>query len=252
MNIEIFKNSEFGAVRVIEENGEPYFVGKEVADILGYEKTSKMYARLDDDEKETTTLQFGASYQKSIIINESGLYNAILGSRKETAKKFKKWVTSEVLPAIRKHGIYATPQTIENMIANPDFAIELLQKLKAEQEAKRKLENKLIEVKPKVEYAEAIEKTENSIDLGKYAKIIAKRLEKHMGRNTLFKMLREHKILMKDNIPYQKYIDKGYFELVETTYYKGDELCTGFKTLITGKGQEKIYHIIKNLIKKAS
>jgi anti-repressor protein len=245
--LEVFKNSEFGEVRVVMKNDEPWFVGKEVADILGYEKTSKMYARLDDDEKETTTLQFGASYQKAIIINESGLYNAILGSRKETAKKFKKWVTSEVLPAIRKHGIYATPTTIENMIANPDFAIQLLQKLKEEQEAKRKLENKLIEVKPKVEYAEAIEKTENSIDLGKYAKIIAKRLEKHMGRNTLFKMLREHKILMKDNIPYQKYIDKGYFEVIETTFYKGDTLCTGTKTLVTGKGQQKLYHIVKKI-----
>jgi len=144
MNLELFKNKELGEVRVlVDENNEPWFVGKEIAEILGYEKPNKMYSRIDDEDKKTAKLQFGASYQKAIIINESGLYTAILGSKKPQAKKFKKWVTSEVLPSIRKYGMYMTDNLLEKTLENPDFLIDLLQKYKKEREEKRKLQEKV-------------------------------------------------------------------------------------------------------------
>ena len=250
MNIKVFKSSEFGAVRVAVANNEPYFALTDVCKILELSNPTKVANTIDKDD--LTIIQVidkMGRKQKANAVNESGLYQVIFQSRKPEAKKFKRWVTSEVLPAIRKHGMYATPTTIENMIANPDFAIQLLQKLKEEQEAKRKLEAKLIEVKPKVEFTEAIEKTENSIDFGIYAKIIAKRLNKKIGRNTLFRLLRMNKVLMQNNVPYQQYVNQGWFEVIETTFFKGDKPCTGTKTLVTGKGQVRLYNLVKEIIK---
>lgn len=131
-NLRIFTNSSFGKIRTIDRDGETWFIAKDVADILNYEKSSKMYKRLDEDECSETKLQIGASWQKAVIINESGLYNAIIGSTKPEAKQFKKWITSEVLPSIRKHGVYATEITVDKMLNDPDFAISLLTKLKEE------------------------------------------------------------------------------------------------------------------------
>jgi len=145
MNIEIFKNNEFGAVRVLaDKRGEPWFVAKDVAKILGYRKASDMVRNLDEDEAKKMRLidEMGRN-QEMVIINESGLYSAILRSNKSKAKKFKKWVTSEVLPAIRKHGLYATDEVIEKTLNNPDFMISILQKLKEEREARRKAEEKI-------------------------------------------------------------------------------------------------------------
>ena len=132
--MKVFEHSEFGRVRVIDQDGEPWFVAKEVAEILGYVVPAKMYARLDDDEK--LTFQDGSSGQlrEMVLINESGLYNAILGSQKSEAKRFKKWVTSEVLPDIRKYGFHGTQSFVERALSDPDGMITLLLSYKQEKE----------------------------------------------------------------------------------------------------------------------
>lgn len=138
-----FTHDLFGKLTVLESEKGLYFVGKEVCDVLGYANPSNAYARLDEDEKLTSKIWMSGQNRDVTFVSESGLYSLVLGSQKENAKAFKKWVTSEVLPSIRKNGIYATPVTIENMLSNPDFAIELLQNLKQEREARIEAQNKV-------------------------------------------------------------------------------------------------------------
>lgn len=161
------------------------------------------------------------------LINESGLYALILRSRKPEAKSFRKWVTSEILPSIRKHGAYLIPKTAEELITNPDLIIELAQALKAERV-------KVVEMQPKVEFAERIANYSDKVfDIGETAKI----LKLSYGRNTLFQHLREMDILMKyKNEPYQKYIDSGYFKLDAVEISIGGLIVYESKIYITGKG----------------
>lgn len=140
-SIEIFKNEEFGEIRTLTIDNEPWFVGKDVADILGYKDTfGALQKHVDDEDKQNCQNDSFDSPRGMIIINESGLYSLILSSKLPTAKKFKRWVTSEVLPSIRKHGAYATEVTIDNILKNPDFGIELLQQLKKERKEKEVLQ----------------------------------------------------------------------------------------------------------------
>lgn len=140
--LQIFQNEEFGNIRAIVIDDEPWFVGKDVAEALGYAKPENAIATHVDDEDKTSTLiqGSGSNYKsKTIIINESGLYSLILSSKLPKAKKFKHWVTSEVIPSIRKHGAYMTPETIEKILYNPDFIMNLAGNLKAEQEKNKEL-----------------------------------------------------------------------------------------------------------------
>ena len=150
-DLQIFNSPEFGAIRTIEKDGEPWFVGKDVAEILGYANASKAVSTHVDDEDKTFIMldiadsQNGnvlAGQSKTTIINESGLYSLVLSSKLPTAKKFKRWVTSEVIPSIRKHGGYLTPDKLEEVLLKPDTLIQLAQNLKAEQEKRRALEVK--------------------------------------------------------------------------------------------------------------
>lgn len=143
--VKLFKNEEFGQVRMVLVEDEPYFVGKDVAEALGYADPSSAVSKNVDAEDKTTLLleQDGSNYKsKTTVISESGLYALIFGSKLESAKKFKHWVTSEILPSIRKHGIYATDNVIDNILNNPDFGIELLTKLKEERSARVEAEKK--------------------------------------------------------------------------------------------------------------
>ena len=143
-NIQIFNNPEFGKVRTIVKNNEPWFVGKDVADALGYKETAKaIRERVDDDDKGVSILDTPGGKQKMTIINESGLYSLILSSKLPTARKFKHWVTSEVLPDIRKHGLYAKQSVIDMMINDPDSCIALLTKYKEEKQEKERLQAEL-------------------------------------------------------------------------------------------------------------
>ena len=243
--IKIFENEEFGSVRTMEINGEPYFVGKDVAEILGYSKARNAIANhVDDDDKKVAPIQgdLGGT-QEMTVINESGLYSLIMSSKLPNAKRFKRWVTSEILPSIRKTGSYSIQSkpdsyTIEDPIERAKRWIE-------EQEEKKALEVKIEAQKPLVEYAEHIQASDDSIDMKSMAKIASKRGIK-IGRNKLFSFLRCHKILDSDNIPYANYMDRGWFEVVESTYVlaNGEEKITK-TTRVTPKGQIGIIKQLK-------
>ena len=159
-NLKVFKNQEFGEVRTVTINDEPYFVGKDIAEILGYQNGSRDINRHVDTEDRQKTMVFDGNQDKeTIVINESGLYSLILSSKLPSAKKFKRWVTSEVLPSIRKHGMYA----IDDLIADPDLGIAALSALKAEREKNKKLKQsvavqtqQILELTPKASYYDVV------------------------------------------------------------------------------------------------
>ena len=242
--IKIFENEEFGSVRTMEINGEPYFVGKDVAEILGYANTSKaLIDHVDDEDKLNNETLSSLGQRGGWLINESGLYSLILSSKLSTAKKFKRWVTSEILPAIRKTGNYSIQSkpdsyTIEDPAARARRWAE-------EYEEKKALEAKIEEQKPLVEYAEHIQASKDVIDMKSMAKLASKNGIK-IGRNKLFSFLRDRKILDRENIPYANYMDKEWFEVVESTYTfsNGEEKITK-TTLVKPKGQIGIIRQLK-------
>lgn len=137
-DLQIFNSPEFGAIRTIEKDGEPWFVGKDVAAALGYEKpTDAVRKHVDVEDRGISKMETPSGAQETTIINESGLYSLVLSSKLPTAKKFKRWVTSEVIPSIRKHGAYMTPETLEAAILNPDTMIKLCTALKDEQDKRK-------------------------------------------------------------------------------------------------------------------
>ncbi len=246
MKLELFKNNEFGAVRVLaDERGEPWFVAKDVAKILGYTNPQKAIRdHVDEDDKRGERIVTTSGTQEAILINESGLYSLILRSKLEKAKKFKKWVTSEVLPAIRKHGGYLTPEKVEEVLLNPDTIIKLATELKREREEKEKYQQKVMELKPKAFFAEVVNNSEDLILVREFAKLISKG-NFSIGEKKLYKWLREQGYLMSNNQPYQRYVDIGIFKVIERsrTDDKGTKIY--YTTKITGKGQvylqKKIY-----------
>lgn len=238
-------------VRVINIDSEPWFVAKDIADILEYSDSRVMTRRLDDDEKGVQILHTLGGDQEMTVINESGLYNAILGSNKPEAKTFKKWITSEVLPSIRKHGAYATPATLENMVRNPDFAISLFQELKKEQDARKILEAKAEADKPRIVFAESIEVSHTSVLVGEMAKLIKQSTGADIGQNRFFDFLREngyvHSSGEQRNLPTQRSIDSGWMEIKEGSRFDNNGVSFITRTpKITGKGQ--VYFV--NLFKK--
>ena len=244
--IKIFENEEFGSVRTMEINGEPYFVGKDVATILGYVKPENAIANHVDDEDKTTTLiqGTGSNYKSNaVIINESGLYSLILSSKLPKAKEFKHWVTSEILPSIRKTGGYSIQSkpdsyTIEDPAARARRWAE-------EYEEKKALEAKIEEQKPLVEYAEHIQASKDVIDMKSMAKLASKNGIK-IGRNKLFSFLRDRKILDRENIPYANYMDKEWFQVVESPYtFNNGDVKIIRTTLVSPKGQIGIIRQLK-------
>ena len=214
--IEIFNNPLFGSVRAFaDEKGEPWFCGKDVAERLGYvDPSSVISKRVDDDDKTTLPIrQDGSNYQTNVsFINESGLYTLVLGSQLPEAKAFRKWVTGEVIPSIRKHGMYATPVTIENMIADPDFAISLLNTLKEERIARKQAEEaKAIAEKERDVYSDMVDDVMQD-DHTYTATEIAKDLGLRSA-NVLNKWLVEIGFFYKSGkyyMPYSKYSQKGF------------------------------------------
>ncbi|MFW6028898.1 MAG: Bro-N domain-containing protein [Halanaerobiales bacterium] len=138
--LQIFNNDEFGDVRTIVKGNEIWFVAKDLSDVLNYRDAYTATRGLDDNEKMLHTMCVGGQKREITLISEPGLYSLVLRSRKEEAKKFKRWITHEIIPSIRKHGMYATKDTIDKILENPDFGIQLLTKLKQEKEARKILE----------------------------------------------------------------------------------------------------------------
>lgn len=242
-DLQIFNSPEFGAIRTIEKDGEPWFVGKDVAAALGYEKpTDAVRKHVDVEDRGISKMETPSGAQETTIINESGLYSLVLSSKLPTAKKFKRWVTSEVIPSIRKHGAYMTPDKLEEVLLKPDTLIQLAQNLKAEQEKRRALEVKMEEQKPKVLFAESVEAAKTSILIGELAKLL-KQNGINIGQNRLFEWLRNNGYLIRRqgsdyNMPTQRAMEMGLFEIKETTITHSDGHIHVSKTpKVTGKGQ---------------
>lgn len=232
-DIQIFDSPEFGAIRVtISENGEPLFVAADVCRALEIGNPSDAVARLDEDERTLVSIEGASNGRPVNAVTEPGLYGLVLGSRKPEAKVFKRWVKHEVLPSIRKHGAYMTSDTLDQMIASPEFGIKLLTALRDERDKNKALTAKIEADQPKVDFADHISGYKGTISVGSLAKLLSKN-GITIGRNKLYRWMRDEKILNQDNIPYQKYMDTGYFTVIET-------MKNGYPyqvTRVTGAGQ---------------
>lgn len=239
--LQIFNNSEFGEVRVLEINNEPWFVATDICKSLELSNPTVAVNRLDEDERSKFNL---GRQGETNVINEYGLYNLILSSRKKSAKEFKRWITHEVIPTIRKHGMYAT----EELLANPDLLISVAQELKVEREKRKTLEAERETNKPKVLFADSVQSSKKSILVGELAKLI-KQNGVDIGQNRLFAWLRKEGYLISRkgesfNLPTQRSMELGVLEIKESTHINPDGSVRLTKTpKVTGKGQ--VYFINK-------
>lgn len=242
--ITIFSNPQFGEIRTLaDEANEPLFCLADLCAALGISNHRNVKARLDEDDVRLmdTTDNLGRM-QQVIFVTESGMYDVILRSDAEKAKPFRKWVTSEVLPTIRKHGVYATPQTIDNLLADPDNAIKVFQTLKEERQLRQIAEAKIEADAPKVLFADAVVGSKSTCLIGELAKIISQN-GYPIGQNRLFQWLRENGYLGKHgeryNIPNQQYVEMGLFELKKGVRSGNDGVMkVTMTTKVTGKGQQ--------------
>ena len=235
--LQVFKNQEFGQVRTLTLNDEPWFVGKDVAEVLGYKnQNDALVKHVDDEDKDTIAIRDSIGRNRNTpIINESGLYSLVLSSKLPSAKKFKRWVISEVLPALRKTGQYQVKELSGS---------ELMAKALIEAQSVLAAKDKQIEeMKPKVVFADAVATSHTSILVGELAKIL-KQNGIDMGQKRLFAWLREKGYLIKRkgtdyNMPTQKAMDLGLFEIKEGSYVNGSGVNITTKTpKVTGKGQQ--------------
>lgn len=241
--LQIFNNPDFGEVRTLEENGVVMFCGTDVARALGYQNPSRDVQRHCKAVEPRCTTDSVGRQQEMLFIPESDLYRLVFRSKLPTADKFTDWVTREVLPAIRKHGAYMTPDTIEAVLLNPDTIIKLATELKAEREQRLALEGKIEEDKPKVLFADAVSTAKTSILVGELAKLL-KQNGVDMGQNRLFKWMRQNGFLIRRsgndfNMPTQRAMEMGLFEIKETAITHADGHVSVSKTpKVTGKGQQ--------------
>lgn len=225
-------------VRTVVRDGEPWFVGKDVAEILGYSDTAQaVRKRIDDEDKGVVEMTTPGGKQNMVVINESGLYSLILSSKLSTAKEFKRWVTSEVLPTIRKHGAYMDTDIIEKTLTNPDFIIQLATTLKEEKQRRMEAEAKIAADEHKVDFYNAVGSTSATLTVERFAKLVTEKLGIQTGRNRMFQWLRKNGFLQANNMPYQRYINNGWFKTYEVI--KAGHAFT--VPSITGKGQQKLF-----------
>ena len=220
-------------VRVIEKNGEPWFVAKDVCDILDLGNSRMALERLDDDEKGVSLIDTPGGMQQMQVVNESGLYALILGSRKKEAKEFKRWITHEVIPSIRKHGGYLTPQKIEEVLTDPDTIIRLAMELKQERQRRLALE-------PKAQSYDILMDASGCLTMNEVAKILD---IKGVGQNNLFKLLVLEKIIYKKGnsyLPYQEY--KQHFVVKQNPIKKGDVIIERSQLFMTTHGLDWLAH----------
>lgn len=251
--LKVFENAEFGQIRGVEINGESWLVGKDVAERLGYKDTSDALKKhVDEEDKLTRRFADSGQNREMYVINESGLYALVLGSKLPTAKKFKSWITHEVLPAIRKHGGYLTQEKVEEALLNPDVLIKLATELKDEREKRKALEGKIEADRPKVLFADSVSTAKTSILIGELAKLL-KQNGLEVGQKRLFAWMRENGYLMRAgssyNMPTQRAMEQGLFEIKETTINNPDGSTRLTRTpKVTGKGQ--VYFVNRMLGKR--
>lgn len=242
-------NYESSEIRTIQKDGEPWFVLADVCKVLEIARGTKVAERLEEDEvRQTSITDSLGRQQKAYIINESGLYTVILRSDKPQAKPFRKWVTSEVLPSIRKHGAYMTEQTLERALTSPDFLIELATQLKSEREQRKQLETtvaaqskQMEHDKPKVLFADSVTASSSSILIGELAKLI-KQNGVDIGQRRLFEWMRANGYLIKRkgseyNLPTQRSMEQGLMEIKETSVVHTGDTTISKTPKVTGKGQ---------------
>ncbi len=248
MELQVFNNAEFGSVRTTTVNGEVMFVGKDVADVLGYTNTAKAIRdHVDDEDKLTERIVLSGQNREAIFINESGLYSLILSSKMPNAKKFKRWVTSEVLPAIRKHGMYA----VDDVLNNPDMMIAVLTELKAEREKTKALtqtvavqSQQISEMKPKASYYDVVLNCKDLVAIS----VIAK--DYGWTANRMNQFLHEKSIQFKQGgkiwLLYKEYAEMGLTS-TKTHTYSGSDGSTHSRphTYWTQKGRLFIYDLLK-------
>lgn len=244
--LQIFNNEKYGEVRTAIINNEPYFMLADVCRVLEIQDHKTAKRRLSENGVHSMHLIDRMNReQQATFINESNLYKLAFTSRKKEAEEFTEWVTSEVLPSIRKHGGYLTPAKIEEVLSNPDTIIKLATELKQERAKRIEHEQKIEADKPKVLFAEAVETAKSSILVGELAKLI-KQNGIDIGQQRLFNFMRENGYLIKQkgsayNMPTQKSMNLGLFEIKERTINHSDHVEIVKTPKVTGKGQ--IYFI---------
>lgn len=255
--MQVFSNPEFGSIRTVTVNEEPWFVLKDVCEAFGETNYRRVAGRLEDDEKGVSQISTPGGKQNMTIVNESGLYSALFAMQPEKARgvcdeyianrqaqlrQFKRWVTSEVLPSIRKHGAYMTPEVIERTLTDPDYIIQLATTLKEEQQKRKALEQQAAENRPKVLFADAVSASHTSILVGELAKLLRQN-GVDIGQNRLFSWLRDNGYLIRRsgtdyNMPTQRSMEMGLFDIKETAITRSDGSVTVSKTVkVTGRGQ---------------
>ena len=237
--VETYTSKEFGEIRIITKDGEAWFVASDVAKALGYRMASDMTRRIDEEDKGYTKVRTHGGEQEMSIINESGLYTGVFMSCRDSAKSFKHWVTSEVLPSIRKNGGYIANQ--EQMTPEQIVAIALVVAHNIILQKERQIE----EMKPKAEFFDAVADSKTAISMNEVAKVLN---IKGYGRNKLFEFLRDNSVLDRWNVPYQKYVDNGWFRVIEQHYQKNGEPIVTTKTLVYQKGVDGIRKMIERYI----
>ena len=243
--LQIFNNEKYGEIRTAIINNEPYFMLADVCRILEIKNSRDVLPRLNKKGVAITDTLTNGGIQRATFINESNLYKLAFTSRKKEAEEFTEWVTSEVLPSVRKHGGYLTPAKIEEVLSNPDTIIKLATELKQERAKRIEHEQKIEADKPKVLFAEAVETAKSSILVGELAKLI-KQNGIDIGQQRLFNFMRENGYLIKQkgsayNMPTQKSMNLGLFEIKERTINHSDHVEIVKTPKVTGKGQ--IYFI---------
>ena len=239
--LEVFQNAEFGSVRTVTIGGVPYFVGKDVATILKYKDTSDALKRhVDEEDKLTRHFTDSGQNRSMYIINESGLYSLILSSKMPNAKKFKRWVTNEVLPSIRQHGVYATEDFITKSIEDPAWAISVLQQLQEKKEMVAMQQQMILEMKPKVSYYDLILQNNSVMSISKISK------DYGMSPQAMNKLLHELGIQYKQGkmwLLYQKYANQGY---TQSKTHAIDAERSVMHTYWTQKGRLFLYDLLKS------
>lgn len=240
--LTVFSNEEFGSIRTLENNGTIMFCGSDVAKALGYAIPSKaVHTHCKGVSKMETPTTRGI--QTMLFIQESDVYRLIAHSKLPAAEKFESWIFDEVLPTIRKHGAYMTPETLQQAILNPDTMIQLCQQLKDEQDKRKKLEQKVSEDKPKVLFADSVATSNSTILIGELAKILRQN-GVNIGQNRLFSWMRDNGYLIcrkgaDYNMPTQRSMELGLFKIKETAITHSDGTTSVTKTVkVTGKGQQ--------------
>lgn len=250
--VEVF-NFEANEVRTVLINNEVWFVGKDIAKALGYKDTiNALKSHVDIEDKkgwQITTPSRGS--QNTNVINQSGVISLVLSSKLPSARKFKRWVTSEVIPSVMQHGAYLTDSKIEEVLTDPDTLIRLATQLKEERQEKKRLAEQVQIQAPKVQFAEQLEATQDSITIGTMAKLITQNGYK-MGRNSLFTELRNSQLLISSgrdyNLPTQKAMNLGIFEVKTSTF--GDKIT--HQTLVTVKGQQYLLSKIAKIVNEVA